>query len=37
MVERGKGAWLWDVDGNRYLDLRIGDWVLIPGHCDDDI
>lgn len=37
MVERAKGAWLWDVDGNRYLDLRIGDWVLIHGHCNDDI
>lgn len=37
VVERAKGCWLWDVDGNRYLDLRIGDWVLIHGHCDDDI
>ena len=37
LVERAKGCWLWDVDGNRYLDLRIGDWVLIHGHCDDDI
>jgi glutamate-1-semialdehyde 2,1-aminomutase len=37
MVERAKGCWLWDVDGNRYLDLRLGDWVLIHGHCDDDI
>ena len=36
-VERAKGCWLWDVDGNRYLDLRLGDWVLIHGHCDDDI
>jgi glutamate-1-semialdehyde 2,1-aminomutase len=37
MVDHAKGCWLWDVDGNRYLDLRIGDWVLIHGHCDDDI
>jgi glutamate-1-semialdehyde 2,1-aminomutase len=37
LVERAKGCWLWDVDGNRYLDLRIGDWVLIHGHCDEDI
>lgn len=37
VVERGKGCWLWDVDGNRYLDLRLGDWVLIHGHSDDDI
>jgi glutamate-1-semialdehyde 2,1-aminomutase len=37
MVDRAKGCWLWDVDGNRYVDLRIGDWVTIHGHCDDDI
>jgi glutamate-1-semialdehyde 2,1-aminomutase len=37
LLERGKGCWVWDVDGNRYLDLRIGDWVLILGHCDDMI
>jgi glutamate-1-semialdehyde 2,1-aminomutase len=37
VVDHAKGCWLWDVDGNRYLDLRLGDWVLIHGHCDDDI
>lgn len=37
MVDHAKGCWLWDVDGNRYLDLRIGDWVVVHGHCDDDI
>lgn len=37
VVDRAKGCWLWDVDGNRYVDLRIGDWVVIHGHCDDDI
>lgn len=37
VVERGQGCWLWDVDGNRYLDLRLGDWVLIHGHSDEDI
>lgn len=37
LVDHAKGCWLWDVDGNRYLDLRIGDWVLIHGHADDDI
>ena len=36
VVDRAKGCWLWDVDGNRYLDLRLGDWVLIHGHSDDD-
>ena len=37
VVESGKGCWLWDVDGNRYLDLRLGDWVLIHGQSDEDI
>ena len=37
LLERGDGCWVWDVDGNRYLDLRIGDWVLIHGHCDPRI
>ena len=36
-VERAKGCWVWDVDGNRYLDLRLGDWVLIHGHCNPEI
>ena len=37
LLERGEGCWIWDVDGNRYLDLRIGDWVLIHGHCNPHI
>lgn len=31
--ERGEGAWLVDIDGNRYIDY-IGSWgPLILGHC----
>jgi glutamate-1-semialdehyde 2,1-aminomutase len=37
LLERGKGSRIWDVDGNEYVDLRIGDWVLIHGHCNDYI
>jgi glutamate-1-semialdehyde 2,1-aminomutase len=37
LLERGKGARVWDVDGNEYFDGRIGDWVLIHGHCNDTI
>lgn len=37
VVDRARGCWIWDVDGNRYVDLRIGDWVCIHGHCDEDI
>ncbi len=37
LIERGKGSRVWDVDGNEYHDFRIGDWVLIHGHCNDTI
>jgi glutamate-1-semialdehyde 2,1-aminomutase len=37
LLQRGKGARVWDVDGNEYHDFRIGDWVLIHGHCNDTI
>jgi glutamate-1-semialdehyde 2,1-aminomutase len=37
LIERGKGPRIWDVDGNEYLDLRIGDWVLIHGHGNKSI
>ena len=37
LIERGKGPRIWDADGNEYVDLRIGDWVLIHGHCNDVI
>ncbi|NVJ54253.1 MAG: glutamate-1-semialdehyde 2,1-aminomutase [Campylobacteraceae bacterium] len=36
-IERGEGAYLVDVDGNRYLDF-IQSWgPLIFGHCDEEI
>lgn len=31
-AERGKGAYLWDVDGNRYLDYTMGVGPLILGY-----
>lgn len=37
LLERGKGSRIWDVDGNEYVDLRIGDWVVIHGHANDSI
>ena len=30
---RGKGSWLWDSQGNKYLDLLPGWGVSILGHC----
>jgi glutamate-1-semialdehyde 2,1-aminomutase len=36
-VAQGDGAYIFDVDGNRYIDL-IGSWgPLILGHCHPDI
>jgi glutamate-1-semialdehyde 2,1-aminomutase len=33
IVERGQGAYLWDADGNRYIDY-VGSWgALILGHA----
>jgi glutamate-1-semialdehyde 2,1-aminomutase len=36
-IARGKGAHVWDADGNRYLDF-LGSWgPLILGHADPDV
>lgn len=32
--ERGRGAYVWDVDGNRYLDLILSYGTVILGHAD---
>ena len=32
-IARGEGAWLIDVDGNRYLDAISSWWVNLFGHC----
>lgn len=34
---RGKGAWVWDVDGNQSLDLNNNYTSLIHGHCHPEI
>ena len=36
-VARGKGAWLYDRDGRRYLDAISSWWVNLFGHANDDI
>ena len=33
VMERGEGAFLWDVDGNRYVDLVYNGLSLIHGHA----
>ncbi len=36
-LDRGKGAHVWDVDGNRYIDYRLGFGPAILGHSDDRV
>lgn len=37
LLDRAEGARVWDVDGNEYLDMRIGDWVLPLGHRNEAV
>lgn len=32
-VDRAQGAYLWDVDGNRYVDYVLGQGPALLGHC----
>ncbi|MFL5778978.1 MAG: aspartate aminotransferase family protein [Chloroflexota bacterium] len=36
-VDRGKGGRVWDIDGNEYIDLRLGYGPVILGHADDRV
>jgi glutamate-1-semialdehyde 2,1-aminomutase len=36
-VDRGKGGLVWDIDGNEYVDLRMGYGPVILGHGDDRV
>ena len=36
-VDRGKGGNVWDIDGNEYIDLRMGYGPVILGHGDDRV
>src|SRR5215813_2166560 len=36
-VKRGKGARLWDIDGNEYIDYRLGYGPAILGHCHPEV
>jgi glutamate-1-semialdehyde 2,1-aminomutase len=36
-LQRGKGPWVWDADGNRYVDY-VGSWgPLIAGHAHPEV
>jgi len=36
-VSHAKDQWLWDVEGNRYLDFFGGILTVSVGHCNDEI
>lgn len=33
VLEKGKGVWLWDIEGKKYLDLMSGYSAVSFGHC----
>jgi 4-aminobutyrate aminotransferase-like enzyme len=33
----GEGAWIWDTEGNRYLDFSASAVVNLIGHGDRDV
>jgi glutamate-1-semialdehyde 2,1-aminomutase len=37
VISRGKGAYVWDVDGNRYIDYRLAFGPIILGHADSRV
>ncbi len=36
-IERGKGCYIYDQDGNKYIDFLNNYTSLIHGHCDPDV
>ena len=36
-VKHGRGARLWDIDGNSYIDYRLGYGPAILGHCHPEV
>ena len=36
-VDHGKGARLWDIDGNEYIDYRLGYGPIILGYADERV
>ncbi|MCX6066536.1 MAG: aminotransferase class III-fold pyridoxal phosphate-dependent enzyme, partial [Chloroflexi bacterium] len=36
-MDYGKGSWLWDVDGNKFLDFMAGIAVNSTGHAHPEV
>jgi 4-aminobutyrate aminotransferase len=37
VIARGEGTWVWDVDGNKFLDLTTGIAVTVVGHSHPQV
>lgn len=37
VIEKGAGCWVWDVDGNKFLDFNAGLAVCTTGHCHPEV
>ncbi len=37
VISRAKGAYIWDADGNKYIDYRLAFGPIILGHADDRV
>jgi ornithine--oxo-acid transaminase len=37
VIKKGKGVWVWDVEGNKYLDMLSAYSALNQGHCHPHI
>ena len=37
VVDHGKGCWLYDIHGNKYLDIVSSWWCNLLGHCNPEI
>ena len=37
IVSRGKGAYIWDADGNKFIDYRLGWGPIILGHANERV
>jgi len=37
VMDHGRGSFVWDVDGNRYIDFNAGVAVTATGHCHPEV
>jgi 4-aminobutyrate aminotransferase len=37
VIASGEGCWVWDVDGNKFLDFNAGIAVCSTGHCHPQV